>query len=166
MNRRMLVLGAMGAALAACGRPQPTRFKRYDGPKVTRVQVFKARRKLQIFSANVMLKEYDMELGFAPTGHKAVEGDGRTPEGAYRIDRRNPNSSFHLSIGISYPNANDIARAAAMGQRPGGDIFIHGTPARQMGKSDWTYGCIAVTNDEMEDIYAMVPDGTPIYIYP
>ena len=108
-----------------------------------------------------------IDLGFAPAGHKQVEGDGKTPEGTYLIDRRNPNSDFHLSIGISYPNARDIARAMAAGQDPGGDIFIHGQPNKSRGEGpDWTAGCISVTNREMEDIYAMVTDGTPITIRP
>jgi murein L,D-transpeptidase YafK len=93
-----------------------------------------------------------------------MEGDGRTPEGAYMIDRRNPNSSYHLSVGISYPNAEDLARAKAMGVPPGGNIFIHGTPLEKNRTMDWTAGCIAVTNEEMEDIYAMVREGTPILI--
>jgi len=104
-------------------------------------------------------------LGFAPTGHKEIEGDGKTPEGAYFIDRKNPNSSFYLSIGISYPNAADRAKARAMGESPGGDIFIHGTPKRFRREPDWTWGCIAVKDREMEDIYAMVNVGTPIFLY-
>ena len=114
-----------------------------------------------------VLRAFNFELGFAPTGDKTVEGDGKTPEGQYIIDRRNPNSDFHLSIGVSYPNDEDIAEAEALGQDPGGDIFIHGTPKKFAKRGDdWTWGCIAVTNDEMEDIYAMVRDGTQIDIYP
>jgi murein L,D-transpeptidase YafK len=111
------------------------------------------------------LKTYRFNLGFAPTGHKQVEGDGRTPEGAYRINRRNPNSAYHLSIGISYPNDRDREVARALGKPPGGDIFIHGTPSAFAGKPDWTWGCIAVTNEEIEEVYAMVQDGTPVFIY-
>lgn len=121
---------------------------------------------MQLIHNDTLLRSYEFELGFAPEGHKQVEGDGRTPEGAYLIDRKNPNSRFHLSIGISYPNINDIRRAAAMGKRPGGDIFIHGTPSNFLGDDDWTWGCIAVTNDEIEEIYSMVTEGTPIFIYP
>lgn len=112
-----------------------------------------------------VLEHYRFQLGFQPVGHKQYFGDGRTPEGDYIIDRRNPNSAFHLSIGISYPNEDDRAFAEALGKDPGGDIFIHGTPYRYVGKPDWTAGCIAVKNDEMEDIYAMVRDGTPITIH-
>ena len=88
-------------------------------------------------------------------------------EGTYVIDRRNPNSKFHLSIGISYPNQDDIAAAKALGKSPGGDIFIHGRPKKwRNGVDDWTWGCIAVTDREIEDIYAMVRNGTPITIRP
>ena len=112
-----------------------------------------------------VLKSYDVDLGFAPTGDKEKEGDGRTPEGLYMIDRRNPNSEFHLSLGISYPNEEDIRLAEELGEDPGGDIFIHGesNPLRWR-RRDWTLGCIAVTNREMEEVYAMVRDGTPIMI--
>lgn len=164
-NRRFVMMGALGALLAGCAA-KPSKFRTYQGPPVTRVQVFKRQRKLQLLSGNRMLKQCNMEMGFAPDGHKQIENDGRTPEGAYLIDRRNPNSRYHLSIGISYPNSDDIARAAAMGKRPGGDIFIHGTPTKYVGQDDWTWGCIAVSNDEVEEIYAMVRDGTPIFIYP
>ena len=114
-----------------------------------------------------MLETFEFELGFrAPRGHKTFEGDGRTPEGYYFIDRRNPNSEFHLSLGISYPDAEDLARALEMELDPGGDIFIHGTPQMFRGKDDWTAGCIAVSNRDMEKIYAMVQTGTRIAIYP
>ncbi len=166
INRRFVTLGAMGALMVACSKPKPSKFKRYDGPPVTRVQVFKGARRMQLLSGSTVLKQYNMQMGFAPMGHKNIEGDGKTPEGAYRIDRRNPNSRYHLSLGISYPNSDDIARAAAMGKTPGGEIFIHGTPYRYTGHRDWTWGCIAVSDPEMEDIYAMVKDGTPIFLYP
>ena len=152
----------MAYALTGCA----TKFRTYSGPEITRIQVFKEQRKMQLISGKQLIAVYDIELGFAPDGHKAFEGDGRTPEGAYRIDRRNPNSAYHLSLGISYPNARDIANARAQGRSPGGAIFIHGTSNPFVGKDDWTYGCIAVTNNEMEEIYAMVKDGTQIFIYP
>ena len=148
--------------LAGCA----SKFQSYNGPEVTRVVVFKDSRKMYLMHGDDVLKSYDFELGFAPVGNKFIEGDGRTPEGAYRIDRKNPNSSFHLSLGISYPNAADIAEAEAMGASPGGDIFIHGTPRAFRDTDDWTWGCIAVTNREMEEIYAMVDVGTSIWIYP
>ena len=110
-----------------------------------------------------VLKKYKFDLGFAPAGAKQIEGDGKTPEGTYIIDRVNPNSAFHLSLGISYPNAADRAEAKAMGKSPGGAIFIHGQPNRFKAKGDdWTAGCIAVKNQEIEQIYAMVRTGTVI----
>ena len=114
------------------------------------------------------LRAYDIDLGFTPKGHKQFEGDGKTPEGTYYIDRRNPNSDFFLSIGISYPNEYDVAVARSAGKSPGGDIFIHGEPNAfsNYGDRDWTWGCIAVTNEEMAEIYSMVPTGVPISIYP
>lgn len=165
MDRRTIVtgLGALGL-LSGCG----SKFRRYEGPDVTRVLVFKEKRSMYLMADQNVLKAYHVDLGFAPEGHKQIEGDGRTPEGHYLIDRRNPNSDFHLSIGISYPNSRDIARARAMGRSPGGDIFIHGDPKlmRRLKGPDWTYGCIAVSNEEMEEVYAMVATGTPISIYP
>ena len=118
-------------------------------------------------SGNRALKRYSVDLGFSPRGHKQVEGDGKTPEGAYYIDRRNPNSAFFLSLGISYPNARDRAHARSMGKSPGGDIFIHGQrrPFDPKGE-DWTAGCIAVSNKEMAEIYPMVRVGTRIDIQP
>ncbi len=161
ISRRSMMVGtALG--LAGCSASEP----QYAGPQVTRVQVFKQQRMMQLISNRTLLRSYKFDLGFAPTGHKTEEGDGRTPEGAYVIDRRNYNSRFHLSIGISYPNANDIAAAKARNVSPGGDIFIHGTPQKWMGTPDWTWGCIAVTNEEMDEIFAMVQTGTKIFIYP
>ncbi|GAA5076469.1 L,D-transpeptidase family protein [Roseibacterium beibuensis] len=143
-----------------------SRFMEYDGPEVTRVEVHKSERFLVLYHHEEILEAMPIELGFAPEGHKAQEGDGRTPEGEYVIDRRNPDSEYYLSIGISYPNAEDIAAAEEAGVSPGGDIFIHGTPREFRGDEDWTAGCIAVTNREMRRIYAMVEDGTPIIIHP
>jgi murein L,D-transpeptidase YafK len=165
MKRRHLILG--GAAIATLGACAPSKFKRYSGLDVTGIVVNKAERKMYLLHQSRILQEYEVFLGFEPEGHKQFEGDGRTPEGVYRINRRNPNSRFHLSLGISYPNAEDITYAAEMGKSPGGDIFIHGQkhPLR-LDKGDWTWGCIAVNNKEMERIYAMVRDGTPIAINP
>ncbi len=154
--------GILGLA-AGCS----SKFARYDGPEVTKLQIFKERRVLQVFHGTRMLEQYPVELGFGATGHKQFEGDGKTPEGRYRIDRRNPNSSFYLSLGISYPNARDIAFARAAGRDPGGDIFIHGQPnlLSPLGP-DWTAGCIALTNRQMQRLYAMVKKGTIVDIFP
>jgi len=152
----------LAIGLSACSS---TKFKTYNGPEVTRVIVNKGNREMFLLHEDRVLKHYDIDLGFTPVGQKVSEGDGRTPEGEYLIDRRNPNSSFYLSIGINYPNEQDIAKARAAGVNPGGDIFIHGGPIGPYGP-DWTAGCISVTNDEIEDIYAMVNDGTPVLITP
>ncbi len=113
------------------------------------------------------LKEYEIKLGFAPEGHKQIEGDGRTPEGVYRIDRRNPNSQFHLSLGISYPNEEDIAWPRGNGEvARRRHLHPRAEASDAPDKGDWTWGCIAVDNEEIEDIYAMVEDGTPIAINP
>lgn len=160
LTRLFLVL-MLGISLAGCA----SKFKTYDGPEVTSVVINKGARKMYLLHNDVVLKDYEIGLGFAPDGHKEIEGDGKTPVGNYLIDRRNPNSRFHLSLGISYPDPDDIAAAKALGKSPGGDIFIHGRPkAFRNGVDDWTWGCIAVTDREIEDIYAMVKDGTPISI--
>jgi len=162
-TRRTALLGGLALGLAGCA----SKFRTYDGPEVTRLQMFKGDRNLFLFNNTSVLKAYRIDLGFAPEGPKRFEGDGKTPEGAYTVDRRNPDSLFHLSIGISYPNEADIAFAAAQGREPGGDIFIHGGPRPGIDaiKPDWTAGCIAVSDREIEDIYAMVRDGTPIDIF-
>jgi murein L,D-transpeptidase YafK len=159
---RLLTLFALLLGLTACGK-----FPTYTGPEVTRIVVQKADRKMYLMHHNAVLKSYDIGLGFAPVGHKQIEGDGKTPEGEYMIDRRNPNSNFYLSLGIDYPRPHDVAAARAMGKSPGGDIFIHGRPWKnRKGGRDWTWGCIAVTNREMREIYSMVRTGTPITINP
>lgn len=139
----------------------PTRL-----PHADQIVVSKSRRLLTLQSGDKILRKYKVNLGFVPQGHKLASGDGRTPEGLYYIDRRNPRSDFYLSLGISYPNAEDMARARALGVRPGGDIFIHGGPRRSEDrrKSDWTAGCIAVSDREIEEIWSLVPTGTPITI--
>lgn len=163
ITRRNTLLGmAATAGFAGCSK-----FKSYNGPEVTRVQVQKGQRRMFLIHHDRVLKSYEIGLGFAPEGHKQFEGDGRTPEGTYLIDRRNPNSEFHLSVGISYPNAQDLAHARAEGKDPGGDIFIHGRPYKyRKGGRDWTAGCIAVTDQEIEEVYAMVRNGTPILLLP
>ena len=117
-----------------------------------------------------MIKSYRVSLGRNPLGPKQQEGDKRTPEGLYRIDKRNEKSGFHRALHVSYPESRDFAAAAARGVSPGGDIMIHGlhNGLGWMGKLhrlvDWTAGCIAVTDPEIEEIWAAVPDGTPVEI--
>jgi murein L,D-transpeptidase YafK len=164
MTRRFAVLSSLALGLTGCA----SKFRTYNGPEVTRLQLYKGDRKLFLFNKSQVLKVYRIDLGFSPVGPKRFEGDGKTPEGSYTIDKRNPESSFHLSVGISYPNATDRDYAAERGRKPGGDIYIHGAqrPGIDQFKPDWTAGCIAVSDREIEDIYAMVRDGTTIDIFP
>jgi murein L,D-transpeptidase YafK len=140
--------------------------------RVDLVRVEKAERRMQLLSGDVVIKEYTIALGARPEGHKRWEGDERTPEGRYILDWRNPKSMAYKSIHISYPNPRDVASAKSMGVPPGGMIMIHGAAngygwwgwALQL--IDWTDGCIAVTNREMDEIWTLVQDGTPIEINP
>jgi len=166
-TRRFGARVAVAAALLTGGCADQRKFLTYDGPEVTSIVVNKDARKMYLLHHGEILRDYQIDLGFAPLGDKQVAGDGKTPEGSYLIDRRNPNSRFHLSLGISYHNRADIAEARALGEEPGGDIFIHGQPSRyRAAGDDWTWGCIAVSNAEIEEIYAMVTDGTLITIRP
>ena len=163
-----LIAGVLLLALvASCG---PSKFKTYNGPPVTQIVVNKNARQMLFFSGPSIIAASDVGLGTEPVGHKQFSGDGKTPEGLYYINRRNPESRYHLSLGISYPNVQDAAFALSQGRHPGNDIFIHGQgPEGKVlapQKRDWTVGCIAVTDAQMEDIYAMVKDGTPIQINP
>ncbi len=139
---------------------------------ITHIQVEKSLRKMHVFSGDSLLKTYDISLGFSPEGHKEMEGDGKTPEGTYYITDKNPNSAYHRNLGISYPNDQDRKAAAKLGKSPGGDIKIHGLPNGKgaFGKAhllqDWTHGCIAVTNEEIEELILLVSIGTQIEILP
>jgi murein L,D-transpeptidase YafK len=132
------------------------------------VLVDKSDRLLVVYREGQAIRAYrGIQFGAAPFGHKRFEGDERTPEGRYSIDTRNPQSAFHLSLRVSYPNDSDRAFAASYGRSPGGDIFIHGQPnalASGRMRGDWTDGCIALTNAEIEELWQIVPDGTPIEI--
>ncbi len=144
---------------------------------ITRVIVYKAERRLELLHHNQLITSYSMRLGFDPMGHKVKEGDGKTPEGSYVIDWRNPNSQFYKSLHISYPNAQDKAKAQALGVSAGGDIMIHSSAnnrqiqalpkmMKYMPRNDWTWGCIAVKNVDMDEIWKLVDNGTPIIIFP
>jgi len=159
-----VLLFALG--LAACGKEEG-KFRSYRGEAVTSIQVHKGARKMYLLHNSKVLETYDIALGFTPVGHKQFEGDGKTPEGTYFIDRHNPKSRFHLSLGISYPNVRDRAFAASKGKSPGGDIMIHGrSEYKGRNKGDWTAGCIAVKDEEIEVIYSMIRRNTPIHILP
>lgn len=141
-------------------------------PVADEVIVEKGARKLHLLRNGQAFRTFDIALGIAPEGHKEYEGDAKTPEGRYLLDIRNPNSDFFLSMHISYPSPEDRARARQKGLDPGGQIMIHGQPneptysAAYYRSSDWTNGCIAVSNSDMIDIWLMTPDGTPIEIRP
>jgi murein L,D-transpeptidase YafK len=165
-------------------------------PKIHKVEVHKSARRMELLTKTdngyEVVKSYAINLGGNPVGHKQQEGDQRTPEGRYTLNWKNPKSAYHLSIHLSYPNAQDRARAQARGVSPGGEIFIHGMPNstrnwawlvsptlylidrelpnemihQAMSLFDWTNGCIAVQNKEMEEIYQLVDMPTPIEIFP
>lgn len=132
----------------------------------------KSRRELVAYYHGGAVRSYYVALGRSPIGDKERIGDNRTPEGLFYIEGRNPNSRYHLSLRISYPDATHRARAAKLGVEPGGDIMIHGLPDEQAAFGpahrdyDWTNGCIAVTNKEIEELFRAVRDGTPIQIKP
>ncbi|WP_086616945.1 L,D-transpeptidase family protein [Erythrobacter tepidarius] len=175
-------------ALAACAGPPP---KVAEGPSAARPElerkaarivperrfahvdyllVDKSERLMIGYAAGQPVKVWrGLQFGDQPQGHKRFAGDERTPEGRYYIEGRNPRSAYHLSLKISYPNAADRAYAAQYGRSPGGDIFLHGQPnGLPFGRlpGDWTDGCIALANDEIEELWRIVPDGTVIEIRP
>jgi murein L,D-transpeptidase YafK len=163
-----VAVGLSGLLAGCASKPESSvRF-------VDKVLVRKGERTLQLLQGGTVYREYKVALGDAPVGHKFQEGDERTPEGDYVLNWRNPNSNYHKAIHISYPNARDKAFARAMGVSPGGLIMIHGRPnwltsekvAREYDNRDWTDGCIAVKNHEMDEIWRLVRDGTPIRILP
>jgi murein L,D-transpeptidase YafK len=136
-----------------------------------RVVVLKSERKLMLMKNDKVLKTYRIALGTDPLGPKTRQGDHKTPEGRYLLDRHNQRSQFHRSIHISYPNADDRTRARRLGVSPGGDIFLHGLPngyepSPKQTFDDWTDGCTAVTDPEIDEIFRAVPDGIPIEIKP
>jgi murein L,D-transpeptidase YafK len=141
-------------------------------PLADSVIVRKAARKLDLLRNGQVLRSYKVALGLRPEGHKQFEGDYRTPEGKYLLTRRNPNSDYFLSIQVSYPNDDDVARARKQGVRPGGAIMIHGQPNTPRkprdyySNIDWTEGCIAVSNSDMVEIWLMTSPDTPIEIQP
>lgn len=132
------------------------------------VVVMKSERELYLYRHGLIIAQYPIALGLNPIGAKLRRGDDKTPIGAYTLDWRNPNSKFHLAIHISYPDQADREQAAARGVPAGSDIMIHGQPDydSRPRTGDWTHGCIAVSNRAINQIWAHVPDGTPIHIYP
>lgn len=158
----------VGADYLQIGRrvPEPAALR------ADRIVVEKAARRLTLLRGSEVLTRYSVSLGREPVGHKREEGDGRTPEGRYTVDFKHPRSRFHLALRISYPDAADRDCARRHGVSAGGDIMIHGQP-NGLGwlggwhlRRDWTDGCIAVTNAEIETIWARVGVGTPVEINP
>jgi len=161
----LLLLASTSIGLAQTGTQQ----QRSDTPQMANlVVVVKSDRMLYLYRDGIMIEQYPVELGKNPVGPKRQQGDNKTPEGAYTLDWRNPESIFHRSIHVSYPGPSDVAAAEARGVDPGDLIMIHGEPDYDDRErtGDWTNGCIAVSNEAINDIWARVEDGTPIHIYP
>jgi murein L,D-transpeptidase YafK len=158
----------LAASLFACASPSTMTPQLAD-----RVVVEKANRSMHLMQNGRVLKSYRVALGQDPVGHKAQQGDSRTPEGVYTVDFRRSQSRFNLALHVSYPNPSDRQSASARGVDPGGEIYIHGQPTGGVNPArlaqtgpDWTDGCIAVTNPEMQEIWALVKEGTPVEIRP
>lgn len=176
--KRLFTLAVILAVplLSACQKPSESSSQQslvhqasYQEPAdITGILIKKNEDKMILVSNGRKVREYAIDLGFSPKGDKKRQGDGKTPEGTYYIDRKNPQSNFYLSLGISYPNDIDRAESRAMGVDPGGDIFIHGQGRWGQGKSgtDWTWGCVAITDVEMQEVFALVDIGTPVTILP
>lgn len=167
MGMIFLLLHSAGGALAMQGHvPLP------EGLRVDTILIEKAAHLLSLYGDGQKIKSYRIALGRKPQGPKVSEGDMRTPEGRYRIDFRNGESRFHRALHISYPNAHDRRQARALGVSPGSDIMIHGLGeqfawlGRYHHLVDWTEGCIAVTDEEIEEIWRLVPDGAGVVILP
>jgi murein L,D-transpeptidase YafK len=173
MVRRQIYLRAFVAAFAVLFSCIPlTSAPKKLPPQADRIVIVKSERTMTLLRNGAVLKTYKVALGHEPRGAKAQQGDNKTPEGLYTIDSRNPHSQFHLALHISYPNAGDRERARKRGVDPGGAIMIHGLPEAyaRLGalhrQTDWTLGCVAVTNPEIEEIWLMVPLGTAVEIKP
>lgn len=141
-------------------------------PPAVHLEVIKSNRTLRLWQGETLLLSTGVALGQQPQGHKTCQGDSRTPEGVYTVTERKADSQFYLALRLSYPNAEDRAKAAALGCDPGGDIMIHGLPNGRghIGSAhrldDWTEGCVAVTNEEMDRLWARVSVGTRVEIRP
>ncbi|MEY1554095.1 murein L,D-transpeptidase family protein [Yoonia sp. R2331] len=165
----LATLLALAFAIWGALKPQPPLPPEITG-QIDRILIDKSDRMLLAYQDGRVVRRLPVNLGFAPDGDKVRQGDGKTPEGLFRVDRRNAHSRFHLSLGIDYPQPDDIARARAGGYSPGGDIFIHGQPRGITGLQriayDWTEGCIAINNDAMTELFHATPLGTPVEIRP
>jgi murein L,D-transpeptidase YafK len=171
--RRVVFASALFAALLLAGCGRAPQLEPAAGKQLAdHVVVVKSAHTLTLYSRGQILKSYKIALGRGPAGPKDHQGDHKTPEGEYILDQKNLHSRFHLALHVSYPNAADRQRAQKESRDPGGAIMVHGV-ARGFGwlgslqhQIDWTDGCIAVTNPEIEEIWRLVPVGTPIEIMP
>ena len=167
-------LAGAAFAILLLASPAVTQLPKQTPPpeKVDRVLVLKHQHILRLLHGNQLIKEYKVALGGTPVGPKTQQGDHKTPEGKYVLDSRNLHSQYYRSLHISYPTAEQTKLARNRGVSPGGDVYIHGLPngERMVGAAhrlrDWTDGCVAVTDEEMDEIWAAVPTGTPIEIRP
>lgn len=171
MRNNGAIVSILLLALFASGGPRAdTLSPHYE--KADSLLIVKSERKLYLLKEGEVLRDFDIALGLMPEGPKQREGDFRTPEGLYYLDARNPNSDYFLSLHISYPNPQDLARARSQDVEPGGQIMIHGQPNEPKYSEsryenwDWTDGCVAVSNSDMVDIWLMTEEGTPIEIRP
>jgi murein L,D-transpeptidase YafK len=174
-SKRAVLAALLALGLSGCGKEERSAESTPAGgrPPIDLVLIDKSERRLSLISGRQAVHTYRVALGRDPVGPKVHQGDNRTPEGRYVIDGRNPDSAFHRSLHISYPSSEDRERARRQGVDPGGDIMIHGMGnglswivRLQRRFVDWTRGCVAVTNTEIEEIWDLVPNGTPVEIRP
>lgn len=173
MRKLVVILIVIGTGIAGlrvfCFYPYK---KMPDGIVIDKIVVIKSERIMKVYANNRMIRQFRIALGGNPVGAKQMEGDERTPEGNYIIFDKNPNSGWHKNLGISYPNKADVARNFRNGLNTGGDIKIHGLKngsfpyGRFHRMLDWTNGCIALTNEEIDDLYEHTTVGTPILVKP
>jgi murein L,D-transpeptidase YafK len=171
MRLTIIALAQVFFALSCYGAPPSPKQEVIAGP-VDSIVVIKHLRQLTAYAHHKVVKSYHVCLGPAPAGKKQFKDDGKTPEGLYYINGKNPGSHYHKSLGVSYPNDEDRAYASAHGRPTGGDIKIHGLPNSYKGSDDdqitddWTLGCVALNNVEIDELYAHVAVGTPVFIAP